>query len=67
MSKELWQITGKWQGRTFTVKVRAANHRDAVRIGSTTHMLVVHDCVLLESTAASEVHRRRNTPTGDHP
>jgi hypothetical protein len=50
MSKELWQITGKQQGRTFTVKVRAASHRDAVRIGSTTHMLVVHDCVLLDPT-----------------
>jgi hypothetical protein len=59
MSKELWQITGKRQGRTFTVKVRAASHRDAVRIGSTTHMLVVHDCVLLDPTQPEVLQAKR--------
>jgi transcriptional regulator with XRE-family HTH domain len=51
MTKELWQITGSRQDRTFTVKVRAASYREAVRLGGTTHMLVVRDCVLLDETS----------------
>jgi transcriptional regulator with XRE-family HTH domain len=51
MTKELWQITGSRQDRTFTVKVRAASYREAVRLGSTMHMLVVRDCVLLDETS----------------
>jgi hypothetical protein len=46
---ELWQITGTRHGRTFSVKVRARSYNEAVRLGSTTHMLVVRDCVLLDA------------------
>jgi hypothetical protein len=51
MSKVLWRVTGSRKGQLFTTKVRAASWREAVRIGSTTYMLVVRDCELLDDTA----------------
>jgi hypothetical protein len=51
MSKALWRVTGSRNGQLFTTKVRAASWREAVRIGSTTHMLVVRDCMLLDETS----------------
>jgi hypothetical protein len=50
MSKELWQVTGSRQGKLLTVKIRAASWREAVRIGSTTYTLAVHECALLDDT-----------------
>jgi hypothetical protein len=47
--KSLWKITGSQREKTFTVTVRAADYNEAVRLGSTTHMLVVKDVVLIES------------------
>jgi hypothetical protein len=50
--RRLWKITGTNKGRVFTVKVRAADHDEAVRKGSTApHMLVVRDCVLIDEKA----------------
>jgi hypothetical protein len=51
MSKALWRVTGSRKGALFTTKVRAASWREAVRIGSTTHKLVVRDCMLLDETS----------------
>jgi hypothetical protein len=51
MSKALWRVTGSRNGHLFTTKVRAASWREAVRICSTTHMLVVRECALLDETS----------------
>jgi hypothetical protein len=52
MSKELWQVTGSRQGKLLTVRIRAASWREAVRIGSTTYMLAVRECALLDETSS---------------
>jgi hypothetical protein len=51
MSKALWRVTGSRNGHLFTTKVRAASWREAVRICSATHMLVVRECALLDETS----------------
>jgi hypothetical protein len=51
MSKALWRVSGSRKGKLFTTKVRAASWREAVRICSTTHMLVVRECALLDETS----------------
>jgi hypothetical protein len=51
MSKVLWRVIGSRKGQLFTAKVRAASWREAVRIGSTTYMLAVRECALLDETS----------------
>lgn len=44
----LWRITGTRGGKLWTMKIRAADWAQAVRLGSTRLMLVVRDVVLID-------------------
>jgi hypothetical protein len=48
--KRLWRVTGKRNGKLFTVRLRADNHNEAVKRGSHhPYMLVVRDVVLIDA------------------
>lgn len=55
----LWEVSGTRFGKPYAVKVRAGNYNEAVRIGSTRHLLCVNGCALTQPAESVSAERAK--------